>query len=302
MCTICGNVGCGRYQGGHAAKHYEQSGHLYSLELETQRIWDYEGDMYVHRLIRSRTDGKVVELPSQMRGTTTVDDHHQAPLKGGSGPDRTDEESQDKIEAMGIEYANLMSTQLDAQRVYWEGEVARLKDECAVLRSRWDETTHERARWRKERVELERKIDALERSLADAAKAHEARVEAMTKQSAEDEARRKKERTEAAKTKRELEKQLEAERAVTASLTANLSHVRDEVTKRDQEMKATRAQVDELTEQMRDVMFALTARDKIEAEGGASELHGGSIALPSPPPAAQAGSPASSARKKKNKR
>jgi BRCA1-associated protein len=27
--------------------------HLYALELETQRVWDYAGDGYVHRLIQA---------------------------------------------------------------------------------------------------------------------------------------------------------------------------------------------------------------------------------------------------------
>lgn len=32
--------------------------------METQRAWDYAGDNYVHRLIQSKTDGKLVELNS----------------------------------------------------------------------------------------------------------------------------------------------------------------------------------------------------------------------------------------------
>lgn len=32
--------------------------------METQRVWDYAGDNYVHRLIQSKTDGKLVELNS----------------------------------------------------------------------------------------------------------------------------------------------------------------------------------------------------------------------------------------------
>jgi BRCA1-associated protein len=51
-----------RYQQGHAIKHWKESQHCYSLEVETQRVWDYVGDGYVHRLIQSKTDGKLVEL------------------------------------------------------------------------------------------------------------------------------------------------------------------------------------------------------------------------------------------------
>uniref|UniRef100_A0A061RRD2 BRCA1-associated protein n=1 Tax=Tetraselmis sp. GSL018 TaxID=582737 RepID=A0A061RRD2_9CHLO len=38
ICLICGHVGCGRYMEAHAADHFRESGHCYSLELETQRV------------------------------------------------------------------------------------------------------------------------------------------------------------------------------------------------------------------------------------------------------------------------
>jgi len=65
MCLICGSTGCGRYRGGaHAVRHYDETGHAYALELETQRVWSYSADCFVHRLILSKVDGKLVELPS----------------------------------------------------------------------------------------------------------------------------------------------------------------------------------------------------------------------------------------------
>ena len=63
MCLICGHVGCSRYGAGHAASHFRSSHHPYAMEVETQRVWDYIGDGYVHRLIASAADGKLVELP-----------------------------------------------------------------------------------------------------------------------------------------------------------------------------------------------------------------------------------------------
>lgn len=54
-----------RYKEGHAKLHWKDTQHCYSLELETQRVWDHAGDNYVHRLIQSKTDGKLVELNSQ---------------------------------------------------------------------------------------------------------------------------------------------------------------------------------------------------------------------------------------------
>ncbi|CAB4406262.1 unnamed protein product [Rhizophagus irregularis] len=59
---LCGNIGCGRYQEAHAYHHYKETFHLYALELETQRVWDYAGDGYVHRLIQNKTDGKLIRI------------------------------------------------------------------------------------------------------------------------------------------------------------------------------------------------------------------------------------------------
>lgn len=49
VCLTCGIVGCGRYSGAHADKHYRESGHEFSLELATNRIWDYAADGYAQR-------------------------------------------------------------------------------------------------------------------------------------------------------------------------------------------------------------------------------------------------------------
>ncbi|CAO3634170.1 unnamed protein product [Cunninghamella blakesleeana] len=57
ICMICGHIGCGRYQDAHAYRHYEETNHLFALEIDTQRVWDYVGDGYVHRLIQNAVDG-----------------------------------------------------------------------------------------------------------------------------------------------------------------------------------------------------------------------------------------------------
>lgn len=60
---ICGHIGCDRFHEKHAILHYESSGHAYSMELETQRVWDYVNNQYVHRLIQDGKDGEIVEFP-----------------------------------------------------------------------------------------------------------------------------------------------------------------------------------------------------------------------------------------------
>ena len=70
ICLVCGHVGCGRYGCGAGVVHNEQTGHNFAMELATQRVWDYTGDNYVHRLIQNKVDGKLVELPDQRPGGT----------------------------------------------------------------------------------------------------------------------------------------------------------------------------------------------------------------------------------------
>eukprot|EP00468_Gymnochlora_sp_CCMP2014_P015456 CAMPEP_0167769812 /NCGR_PEP_ID=MMETSP0110_2-20121227/17546_1 /TAXON_ID=629695 /ORGANISM="Gymnochlora sp., Strain CCMP2014" /LENGTH=587 /DNA_ID=CAMNT_0007658869 /DNA_START=200 /DNA_END=1963 /DNA_ORIENTATION=+ len=57
ICLVCGHVGCGRFEKSHAVRHFERTGHRFSLSLKSEAIWDYEGDGYVHRLLRHKTRG-----------------------------------------------------------------------------------------------------------------------------------------------------------------------------------------------------------------------------------------------------
>jgi BRCA1-associated protein len=53
-----------RYKEGHAIRHWKDTQHCYSLDMRTQQIWDYVGDVYVHRLNQSKIDGKLAEMNS----------------------------------------------------------------------------------------------------------------------------------------------------------------------------------------------------------------------------------------------
>ena len=66
MCaSACGHVGCGRHGGCAAGVHHNAAtDHSFAMELDTQRVWDYTGDGYVHRLMTNQQDGKIVEFPN----------------------------------------------------------------------------------------------------------------------------------------------------------------------------------------------------------------------------------------------
>jgi BRCA1-associated protein len=103
ICLICGHVGCGRYQGGHAASHFRATNHTYALQLGSNRVWDYAGDNFVHRLLQSKTDGKLVATQS---------------------PGGVEDE---KIDSIQLEFTYLLTAQLDKQREYYEERLARIE-------------------------------------------------------------------------------------------------------------------------------------------------------------------------------
>lgn len=107
ICLVCGNIGCDRYAAGqHSLKHFVDTGHCFAMELSTSRVWDYAGDNYVHRLIANEADGKLVELPQKI-----VDEgfaEKQSILNA------------DKLDQVGFEYSQLLISQLDSQREYYE--------------------------------------------------------------------------------------------------------------------------------------------------------------------------------------
>jgi len=127
MCLVCGHLGCGRLTREHALAHYSRTQHTYAIELATQRVWDYAGDGFVHRLIQNKGDGKLVEMP----------DPNAAYAPGDGSRSRLAPEVEavnlearaatgKKDQAVALEYALLLTGQLETQRQYFEGLLAQV--------------------------------------------------------------------------------------------------------------------------------------------------------------------------------
>eukprot|EP01080_Neovahlkampfia_damariscottae_P006287 gene6287-10294_t len=110
VCLICGYIGCSRYLKAHSADHFEKTNHNYSLELETRRVWDYLGDGYVHRLIASK--GGITEIP---RPKTMNSESSEV-----FSDEIVEVEFANKMDFICQEYNQLLSSQLDSQRIYFE--------------------------------------------------------------------------------------------------------------------------------------------------------------------------------------
>lgn len=116
ICVICGTIGCGRYASKHAQAHYLETGHSLALDLATQRIWDYEKDRFVHRIMamgaEESGEGFDLELP---------DDQDGIGGPGGGGVDGADT----KVDSVVREYSQLLAAQLEAQRTFLEEQLAQ---------------------------------------------------------------------------------------------------------------------------------------------------------------------------------
>jgi len=219
----------------------------------------------VHRLIQNKADGKLVELPSAASSMGVT------PREGGLGPSQADALSAEKIEAIGIEYSYLLTTQLDSQRSFYEEQTTELRMQVNDLKSLVEKLSDEFAREQVRNKEQEARIRRQE----------EEKVAQIAKEKVKVEHRAEKV-TELAK---RLEKELRDERAVSEGLMKNLGKMKEKAELADKEKVDFSNKVRELEDQVRDVMFFLEAKTKIEHGGGIeSEAAGGSITVPTPAP------------------
>lgn len=129
-CVICGFVGCGRYEERHAVRHWNETHHCYSLDLEKQQVWDYGGDKYVHRLNQSKVGGKTV-----MENSSCMSHKGECGTCGCSEDFSIDGALLDsKVEAIMDEYNQLLATQMETQRQHYESLLieARSRKENSV--------------------------------------------------------------------------------------------------------------------------------------------------------------------------
>lgn len=129
---ICGHVGCSRYHERHAFKHYQETHHCYAMQLGNNRVWDYVGDNFVHRLLQDK-EGKLVE--------------------GGQEPMKSEGAALDeKVDSIQLEVTYLLTSQLETQRQYFEEKLNRLDQrstsELAELREKLNNISDENSQFK----------------------------------------------------------------------------------------------------------------------------------------------------------
>ncbi|TPX10176.1 uncharacterized protein E0L32_001373 [Thyridium curvatum] len=258
ICLICGNVGCGRYKGGHAKDHWKETAHSFSLELETQHVWDYAGDTWVHRLLRDKGDGKVVELPGRTRS--------------GAGPNgNEDVVPREKLESMSREYTHLLTSQLESQRVYFEEMVSKAADKAAKASAAAESAASQAAQALAELRSLRTEHDALIKTTLPG-----------LEREAERERKRADKSTELA---RNLGKSVQEEKKVSEGLMQRVGHVNKELETMKGKVEELARENEELKEMNRDLTMFISGQEKLkemEEEGKVAqgELEEGSVSLP----------------------
>jgi BRCA1-associated protein len=108
----------------HARQHYDETLHAYALDTETQHCWDFAGQGYVHRLLQNKEDGKLVEVNDPFN--TASQERSQTP---GLSDAQEGEVVHRKLEGFASQYYTLLKSQLEQQRIYYEGRLEEIRRE-----------------------------------------------------------------------------------------------------------------------------------------------------------------------------
>ncbi|XGW08130.1 hypothetical protein V3C99_010886 [Haemonchus contortus] len=239
ICLICGNIGCGRYAEGHAYRHFENTSHTFCLQVGGQRVWDYAGDNYVHRLIQSDVEGKVVEY---QRGDREAES----------------DEKKEKLDGIKLEYTCLLTSQLESQRMYFEARLADM----------------ERAMNNMEKM-AQAQIDDLEAKLSQSTnECKELRKEvqeaAATKQANE------KKHSQTVNKLAKVTSELKAEQEINEMLRADQQVWKSKVVELENKCATSELQfskrINELQEQVSDLMLHFEAQAKLQAQLDSSQV------------------------------
>lgn len=257
ICLICGYVGCGRYKGGHAKDHWKETAHSFALELETQHVWDYAGDMWVHRLIRDKGDGKLVELPNRTGNQQRNEDEDVVPRA--------------KLENIGLEYTHLLTSQLESQRAYYEDMLSKTADKASKASAAAEAASAQSSFALEKTRKLDEKYTHLMRET----------IPQMERDVERERARANKSQDLA----RNLSSAVQEEKRINEGLLKRIEHLgaeNDNVKKQMEELKLENA---ELKEMNRDLTMFISGQEKLKAmekEGQVEEgeLEAGSASVP----------------------
>ena len=260
ICLICGHIGCGRYVEGHAYQHYAETQHTYAMQLGNNRVWDYAGDNYVHRLLQNKSDGKMVEV------------------EGNPGQRASDE----KIDAVQLEYTYLLTNQLDSQRRYFEERIHRIEkeneDRIKALTEKTNSLKGERDSLTKQLTALTKEKNSLDKKLTQMGQKFN-------------------------KALHDLQEEVQMNKCLIENQEIWQKKLQEVEQSLQQVKQAKDSEVADLKEQVRDLMFYLEAQAKLQDVPDATkeEIESGSVYVPPSETSSGSSSSGKQRRKKSDK-
>jgi BRCA1-associated protein len=213
--------------------------------------------MWVHRLIRDKGDGKVVELPGRSN------DH-----RGGGDEDVV---PRAKVESIGLEYTHLITSQLESQRAYYEEMINKVVDKASKASAVAESASRQAAVTAEKLAALEQQYKTLSTETVPQLEKDLAR-----------------ERTKASKSEalaRNMGKALQEEKKVSEGLMARIEHLSKDAEAARQEVEGLKSEREELQEMNRDLSMFISGQEKLkelEKEGQVEEgeVEGASASVP----------------------
>ena len=149
-----------RFSTSHARQHYDETLHAYALDTETQHVWDFAGQGYVHRLLQNKEDGKLVEVNDPNNTTASL----ERSLNPGLSEAQEGEVVHRKLEGFASQYYTLLKSQLEQQRIFYEGRLEEIRREYSTKKqSSINKTQDWISALRQERKQLTARMLSLKR-------------------------------------------------------------------------------------------------------------------------------------------
>jgi BRCA1-associated protein len=176
----------------------------------------------------------------------------------------------EKLEGIGMEYTHLLTSQLESQRVYFEELVSKAvakasaaSTAAATATKRADEAISKLGEVEKENRELQEVVKGLERELE----------------------KEKKKSERSAEVARGFGRNLMEEKRVGEGLMERIGFLNGNIEKITGELEKVKLENTELKEENRDLLFSISAQQKLAEMGDGEglekgELEGGSLSLP----------------------
>ncbi|CAJ0931444.1 unnamed protein product, partial [Mesorhabditis belari] len=227
ICLICGNIGCGRYAEAHAYRHFEATSHTFCLQVGGERVWDYVGDNYVHRLIQTDDSQKMVEY--QRNGAS-------------------DFEKDGKLDSLKIEYTVLLTSQLEAQREFFESRIA--------------EEQRNHSNFEKMAIaQMDDLEDQLKRAVTECNNLRDQLTQCQTSKASTD----KKQQSTQSKLNK-LQSDLEEERSLNKALRDDHHKWVSKIVDLEKEKQGSSKEIAELKDQINDLLMHFEAQTKIQKQ------------------------------------